>query len=441
MLFRSLALSSALAAATAADVVTIPLNKVPDAEHHASLLVSHTSPVITSVAPPSSSVAAAGRKLLRGEGKLDHEENVVLRDLQNAQYYGELKIGTPPQSFEVVFDTGSSDMWVPSKSCKIESSNCVSKKSYDADASSTHSEVASPSTFQIMYGSGPVQGTYALDTVTVAEDYTVEEQTFAQVEETDGLGELFENAKFDGILGLAFPLLSQDQEAGTLLANLKDKVTNDMFAFYLGNNANGELSIGGYDEGKMKDPTSINWIPLAKPGYWLVSMDEAKFGDEVLTSRPTGGIMDTGTSLIYGPQEQVDAMVRQLKGAVLVPAIGLYTFECDSEVPDLEFQLGGTAYAIPGADLTIRDDSGEFCFFGVAVMQFAAAGEMETVGDEMEAEVVDEIKALTGGYDSPIPYEFSGNTWLMGDVFLRQMYTIFDYGNNQFGLAELKDDL
>lgn len=237
---------------------------------------------------------------------------------------------------------------------------------------------------------------------------------------------------------MAFPLLSQDQEAGTWLANLKDKVVKDMFAFYLGNNADGELSIGGYDEGKMKDPASINWIPLAKPGYWLVSMDQTKFGDEVLTSRPTGGIMDTGTSLIYGPQEQVDGMVRQLEGAQLVPALGLYAFDCDSTVPDLEFQLGGTAYVIPGAELTIRDDSGMYCFFGVAVMRFAAADEMETVGNEMEAEVVDEIKALTGGYESPIPMEFMGNTWLMGDVFLRQMYTIFDYGNNQFGLAELK---
>lgn len=205
--FRSIAASVGLAAtaAAAAELIRIPISKIPDDQHAANLLASHSSavPVLvttTNTKPGTSAsdsntdtvvVAATSRTLFRS-GTQREEENVILHDLKNAQYYGTLKVGTPPQEFEVIFDTGSSDLWVPNLTCTSESMNCASKTTFDKTKSSSYTDVSSgaKTVFDITYGSGEVRGAYGVDRVTLADDYTAEEQTLALVDSTDGLGEI-----------------------------------------------------------------------------------------------------------------------------------------------------------------------------------------------------------------------------------------------------------
>ncbi|CAN0369430.1 unnamed protein product, partial [Ectocarpus sp. 13 AM-2016] len=88
-----------------------------------------------------------------GEGK------VIVKDYQNAQYYGQVEIGTPPQSFEVIFDTGSANLWVAGSKCGL---SCGLHSRYAASKSSTHAEDGRD--FEITYASGPVSGSLSADT-------------------------------------------------------------------------------------------------------------------------------------------------------------------------------------------------------------------------------------------------------------------------------------
>ena len=60
-----------------------------------------------------------------------------------------------------------------------------------------------------------------------------------------------------------------------------------MVGFYLGDNADGEMAVGGYDPDRMEG--DITWVDLAYPAYWLTAMDQVKFGDKVIT---TGKVSD-----------------------------------------------------------------------------------------------------------------------------------------------------
>ena len=206
MLFRSIALAATLtlllSSAQAADendggLVKMKLNKIPEEEFMMNLLSYHVPPTIhSSKSLPS---LATQRKLIRGTTKQQQqaqnhsEENIVLKNTMNAQYMGQIKIGTPPQSFMVVFDTGSADLWVPHQRCREESPmNCAAKNVFLPGSSSTNKQLpmGAKEQFSIRYGSGPVSGEFTIDQVTVGKDDVVEDQTFALVEHSSGLGAL-----------------------------------------------------------------------------------------------------------------------------------------------------------------------------------------------------------------------------------------------------------
>merc|ERR1719498_1957813 len=154
----------------------------------------------------------------------DAPHSVSIADYQNAQYYGPLSIGG--QDFKVIFDTGSSNLWVPGKSCNWHT--CWFHPRFDESKSKTFQKDGRQ--FKVQYGSGPVEGVFGKDTVQIG-DIAVQDHAFAA-------------GKFDGIMGLGFKSISVDQIPTPFEQMVAQKlIPQPIFSFYLQGDASqpGEL--------------------------------------------------------------------------------------------------------------------------------------------------------------------------------------------------------
>jgi hypothetical protein len=335
------------------------------------------------------------KALKEGPGK---DESEIIKDYANAQYYGIVKIGSPPQEFQVIYDTGSSNLWIPEVGCVHCGYKWIHGGKNKYDSKSSDSFVEDGSEFSIQYGSGAVSGVFAKDTVVLADDISVDNQKFATIHDAAGMGLGYTFAYFDGILGLGFDSISVGG-AETVFHNAIDqgKVEKPMFAFYLGDNADGELTFGGYDDDKFEGD-ELTWVPLSDATYWRIDMDAVKIGE--FSIGESDAIVDSGTSLIIGPKMDILAIALEIGAKPTMT--GQYTIDCEkvAGIPDMTWTIAGKEYTVAGKKLVIQ--SAGMCIFAMMGMDFPAPGPQ----------------------------------WILGDVFMREYYTVFDYAEKRVGFAK-----
>ncbi|PON91933.1 Aspartic peptidase [Trema orientale] len=450
------------------------------------------------------------RKYRLGGNLGDPEDTdiIALKNYMDAQYFGEIGIGSPPQKFTVIFDTGSSNLWVPSSKCYF-SVACYFHSKYKARSSSTYKKNGKSAAIQ--YGTGAISGFFSEDNVKVGE-LVVKDQEF--IEATKEPGITFLVAKFDGILGLGFQEISVGN-AVPVWYNMVNQglVKEPVFSFWFNRNADeeegGELVFGGVDPNHYKGEHT--YVPVTQKGYWQFDM-----GDVLIDGKSTGfcaggcaAIADSGTSLLAGPT----TIITELNHAI--GASGIVSEECKAIVAQygetiinsilakdqpekICSQIGlctfdGTRGVSMGIKSVVDENVGK-ASSGVSDAMCSAC-EMTVVWmqnqlrqNQTQQQILNYVNQLCERLPSPmgesavdcdglstlpnVSFTIGGKTfeltpeqyvlkvaqgdvaqcisgftaldvppprgplWILGDVFMGQYHTVFDYGNLRIGFAE-----
>ncbi|CEL98103.1 unnamed protein product [Vitrella brassicaformis CCMP3155] len=330
------------------------------------------------------------------------QSNQQLLNYHNAQYFGEIRVGTPGQRFIVVFDTGSSNLWVPSANCK--EGGCTNHTKFDSSRSSSFSELSGgrESEMYIQYGTGSCVLHLATDHVQVGSLLVPNQSIGLAVAESR---EPFASMPFDGLVGLGFPDSDRNnrrRETLPIVDNMRRHrvLKRNLFGVYFSKDLDkaGAISFGSADRRFVDATKRPSWHPVINTDYWEIGMHKFLFGGrEVEVCGPTAVCkvaVDTGSSLITGPFDFVLGLVSQLQlrtDCSNFDTLPRLTFVLkDVKGDPREFHLDPEDYVIEEYD----EESGE---------RRCAPGFMPM--------------------DIPAP---RGPLFIFGDTFIRRYYSVFD---------------
>ncbi|XP_008328413.1 napsin-A [Cynoglossus semilaevis] len=329
-----------------------------------------------------------------------------LINFMDAAYYGVISIGTPPQDFTVLFDTGSSNLWIPSFHCSFFDLACWLHHRYNSKKSSTY--VQNGTEFSIQYGRGSLSGFISEDTVSVA-GLSVPGQQFAEAVKQPGI--TFAVARFDGVLGMAYPSISVANVTPVFDKAMASKLLpENIFSFYISRNLSaavgGELILGGTDPQHYSG--DLHYVNVTRKAYWQIEVNGVEVGSQLtLCKASCQAIVDTGTSLVVGPREEIRALHRAIGALPLL--MGEYLIDCKKipSLPVISFNIGGKMFNLTGDDYIVKETQlgTSICLSGFMAM------------------------------DIPPP---AGPLWILGDVFIGKYYTVFDRNADRVGFAPAK---
>ncbi|SCM04941.1 plasmepsin VIII, putative [Plasmodium chabaudi chabaudi] len=325
----------------------------------------------------------------------------------NRQFIGEISIGNPPQSFKVLFDTGSTNLWIPSKNCYAKA--CYNKKKYDHNISKNYRISSQKNPVNIFFGTGKVQIAYATDDIHLG-SIKVRDQEFGIANYMSD--DPFSDMQFDGLFGLG---ISEDIKRKELIYDNipKNSSRKNMFSIYYPKSVddNGAITFGGYDKKYIEPNSNIDWFAVSSKKYWTIKMTGIKVNGMFLEvcSGNIGGycdaVIDTGTSSIAGPKNDLILLTKLLnpvKSCQNKALLKNFSFVfLDENGVEKEYELTSNDYIVNSFKVDpILKTPCNFAFMPINI-------------------------------SSP-----NGYLYILGQVFLQKYYAIFEKDNMRIGLAK-----
>ncbi|XP_025270255.1 lysosomal aspartic protease isoform X2 [Camponotus floridanus] len=274
----------------------------------------------------------------------DYVDSSCLSDYLYAEYYGNITIGTPPKKFNVIFDTITSDFWIPSRKCDVEF--CYFRNGYDSRNSSTY--IVNSTSVYREYPILSIHGFLSTDRVNIA-GLNVDNQTFIEVTDMSNR-DLFQTALFDGVLGLRFNT--------SVFHNIVNQglVSSPIFSYYLNRDSfdplnSGELILGGSNPTHYKG--EFTYVPVTHKGKWQFTIDKIQINRNNLCTNSCQAIVGTGSGVTIGPISDIEKINELI---ITTNVNGEERVECYRifELPTIRFILGGKAFDLTANDYIVR---------------------------------------------------------------------------------------
>ncbi|KAL4483824.1 hypothetical protein ABPG72_006199 [Tetrahymena utriculariae] len=331
---------------------------------------------------------------------------------QQMSYYGTIQVGSLDQTFNVIFDTGSNQLWLPSKDCIQSSYNCQGLNGY-YDCSASNGCSLTGKDFTLLYGKGQVTGYIATTSVGVCGLQKVQ-QSFLLVSQAKD----FENIKADGLLGLGMYDSINGNNNSSFVTNMKQSgiIAQEMFSFYLGfGKSDSQLNFGGFDPKKVVDTSQIYFHKVVlndeknDSQRWSIQVKVVSFQtfSYSLNINQNIAIVDSGTSLILLSSNMYALFVKYLilNYDVQKAKDGFYYTSCSTSLPNINFILPDIngidrQYSISSSFYFLQ--SGSYCLIGI----------------------------------SSLPSGVSDVQIILGDIFMRRYVSLFSYSNSTVGLTQ-----